>query len=137
MIDNLLSTNNMGLMQKALGAATIRNDVIANNLANVDTPGFKRSQVLFEDELKKALANDGGIPGYVTNPNHIPIGAKSATEVTPQVVQDVTTSMKNDGNNVDVDKESADLAKNIIMYNFLIDGIDGEFKKLKSAIVGR
>lgn len=137
MIENLLLTKNMSLLEKGLDTASLRNQVLANNLANVDTPGFKRSDVAFEEELKKAIAGKGRLTGFITNEKHIPIGGSSKIGLNPKVVIDKTTTMRNDGNNVDIDREMAALSKNSIMYNALVQEISGEFTKIKSAIEGR
>lgn len=137
MIDKLLTSSNMGLFHKALDAATMRNEAIANNLANIDTPKYKRFDVTFEEEVRKALGADGGIKGRTTNPRHISIGRSEIDEVRPKLVRDEHTVMRNDGNNVDIDKENAALAKNQLMYQFLVDSIKGEFQKIKLAITGR
>lgn len=133
MINNLLSSPAMGVLETALDGTSLRNSTISDNLANVDTPGFKRSDVYFEDELKKALNNEE-IQGKRTDARHIPIGGKNVNEVTPQVIQDQTTSGRVDGNNVDIDSEMAKLAQNSIMYNALVQGINSEFSKLSYAI---
>jgi flagellar basal-body rod protein FlgB len=137
LIENILFTRNMGLLEKGLDAASLRNTVIANNLANVDTPGYKRSDVVFEDELKKAMSGQGRITGFVTNEKHIPIGGAAKAAVEPQVVLQNDTTMRNDGNNVDIDREMAAMAKNSIMYQVLAQEINGEFQKMKTAIAGR
>lgn len=134
MIGNILFTNNMGLMEKGLDAASLRNTVIANNLANVDTPGFKRSEVVFEDELRKALTKTGQIQGLLTNEKHIPIGGVSVTSVSPKVVLQKNNTMRNDGNNVDIDREMALMAENTIYYTAVAQMLNGDFSKIKSAI---
>ena len=136
MIDRWINTNINGLIEKALDASTLRNKVIADNLANVDTPGFKRSEVKFEDELTRALNDSGSLKGFMTNERHIPIGP-SGTVVTPRVELQKDISMRNDGNNVDIDREMAALAKNTILYNALVQEVNGEFQKLKTVINGR
>lgn len=137
MIDKLITSDTTKLMEKALDAASLRNAVIANNLANIDTPGFKRSDVRFEEELARALSKSGGITGKRTREEHIPIGARPATEVSARVEMQNDISVRNDGNNVDIDREMAALAKNTILYNALIQEISGEFQKLKTVINGR
>jgi len=137
MIDKLLISDTTRLFERALDAATLRNSVIANNLANVDTPGFKRSEVRFEDELARALNQTGSIRGIMTHEKHIPIGAPPATEVAPRVEVRHDVSVRNDGNNVDIDREMAALAKNTILYNALVQQVNGEFQKLKTVINGR
>ncbi|ADG82398.1 flagellar basal-body rod protein FlgB [Thermincola ferriacetica] len=137
MIEKLITSDTMGLLQRALDAASMRNEAIANNMANVDTPGYKRVDVAFEEELKKAMAANGRLQGLTSDPRHIPIGGKKPIEINPRFVRDTDTTMRNDDNNVDIDKETAALAKNQIMYEFLINGINGDFKKLRMAINGR
>lgn len=137
MIEKLIFSDTTRLMERALDASSLRNNVIANNLANVDTPGYKRSEVRFEEELAKALSSSGGISGKRTRAEHIPIGRRSATEVSPGVEVQEDTTVRNDGNNVDIDREMAALAKNSILYNALAQEINGEFQKLKTVINGR
>lgn len=134
MIENIIYTKTMGLLGKGLDAASLRNTVIADNLANVDTPGFKRSDVVFEDELRKAIAGNGKIKGFITNEKHIPIGGSTAADVSPQVVKENDTSIRNDGNNVDIDREMAALAKNTITYLTETQLLNDEFSKIRSAI---
>lgn len=137
MIENLLFSNTSQLMERALDATSLRNKVIANNIANVNTPGFKRSDVVFEDELKNALTKTGRLRGFRTNERHIPIGEPGKDEVVPRVVTENTTTMRNDGNNVDIDREMALQSKNTIMYTVLAQMVSGEYQKVKSAIEGR
>lgn len=135
MLENILFTRTMAILEKGLDAASMRNRVIANNLANIDTPGYKRSEVVFEDELKKAIGKNGGIRGFITNEKHIPIGGTGFPDINPSQVVKHDTSMRNDGNNVDIDREMAALAKNTIMFEALSQEIKGEFEKIKTAII--
>jgi len=137
LIDRLLFNKTMSVLEQGLNAASLRNTVIANNLANVETPGYKRSDVVFEEELRKALSQNNTFLGFRTNEKHIPIGSPSVINVSPQTVIEKDTTMRNDGNNVDIDREMAALAKNEIMYQAIAQELNGEFQKLKSAIAGR
>lgn len=109
MVLGLLADSTRQLLNRAMDALASRNDVIANNIANADTPGFKRSQVKFEDSLRQILV-DGGKPDANTLSR-----LKIETEV------DNTPSTRLDGNNVNIDLEMSDLAKNSIMYNAVIE----------------
>ncbi|MHB0885368.1 MAG: flagellar basal body rod protein FlgB [Bacillota bacterium] len=106
-------------LERGLDATSLRNAVLANNLANVDTPGFKRSDVSFEgllaEETRKA-------------------GKTGTQEWKPQVVVDTNTSMRQDGNNVDVDAEMTNLAENSIYYDALVKQLTSQFAMLRSAI---
>lgn len=120
------------VLEKALDAAWLRNEVISHNIANADTPGYKKYQVVFEDELKAAMSNN--IKGKKTRSKHLDIGASSIDNVTPRIVPTGNTKMRVDENNVDMDTEMANLAKNTIMYNALIQKISGDLRRIKNAI---
>ncbi|MGI6188210.1 MAG: flagellar basal body rod protein FlgB [Clostridiales bacterium] len=119
-------------LEKALDAAWLRNKVISHNIANADTPGYKKYQVSFEDELKAAMASS--IKGKKTRSKHMDIGAGSINDVTPRIERSDFTKMRVDENNVDMDVEMANLAKNTIIYNALVQKISGEFQRIKNVI---
>lgn len=127
-------TDHIGLREKALDAAWIRNEVIAQNIANVDTPGYKRKAVAFEEYLEDALDKDG-FKGFTTDRRHIQIGGGSP-ENTPITVRteykDLSTRL--DENNVDVESEMASMAKNDIRYDTIVQSISDSYKTLKSVI---
>lgn len=106
------------LIKKSLDASSERGRVIANNIANVNTEGYKASRVIFENKLKDALENKG-IDLAVTNKNHISKG-NSISNLNYEVIKDKSSSMRLDGNNVDIDAEMVDLAANTILYNALV-----------------
>lgn len=122
-------------MEKALDAAVLRQRVIANNVANADTPGFKRSDVRFESLLRAELEGRGGLVGRRTDPRHIPIGSVGLPE--PEVVTDRRTVMNNNLNNVDIDAEMSALAANQLRYNVLVQQVSHEIRLLRTAIGGR
>lgn len=135
MFPDLFKTTDM--LAHGLDAAQLRQDTIANNIANVDTPGFKASSVEFESYMKDALENDGeGFQLKTTSDKHIQIGASDAQDVQPQVVTDDNT-MRMDGNSVDIDAQMSALAKNTVWYNTLTMKLNGELNRLKTAIDGR
>lgn len=123
----------VNVLERSLDAASLRQKVLANNIANIDTPNFKRSDVSFEQTLQAALSGDA-LSGRRTHERHIPIGAGKLEEVKPHVFQEKHTSMRQDGNNVDIDDEMTKLAVNQLQYNALIQRINGTFSKLKYAI---
>jgi flagellar basal-body rod protein FlgB len=122
------------LMQRGLDAAWLRNEVIRNNLANAETPGFKSSDVVFEDAFAQALrAEDAGLTRSVTHPRHFS-GRGRVPDVTATVVQNNTRSMRMDGNNLDVEDENVKLAQNSIQYNTLVYKLNSELRRLSMAI---
>jgi flagellar basal-body rod protein FlgB len=121
------------ILEKALDAAWMKNEVISNNIANVNTPGFKKSHVTFENQMASA-ASAFQIGSTQKDSKFLPIGNDSRSIASPEVVQEPFTSVRKDGNNVDVDVEMAELAKNTIKYNALISQISRQFNSIKSAI---
>ncbi|PWW06389.1 flagellar basal-body rod protein FlgB [Paenibacillus cellulosilyticus] len=133
----LLSGADFRRLESAVQSAELRQQVISDNVANVDTPNFKRSEVLFEDLLTEAMGtSEGSISGFRTNAKHIPIGQSSEVPA-PIVVQDETSSINNNGNNVDIDREMSLLAKNQLAYNLYIQQVNHDVSMMKTAIDGR
>ncbi len=138
---NLLGGVSFQRLESALGAASLRQTVLANNIANVDTPYYKRSDVAFEELLAQAMGGRNSaqaLPGKVTDARHIPINGSSMTSLpVPQVVAENSTSINNNRNNVDIDKEMALLAENQLRYNLLVQQISHEVKMMRTGIEGR
>ena len=119
----------VNVLDKAADASWIRNEVIANNIANVDTPGYKRQDVTFESELERALAGRR----YTTMDDKV--ANLSLDKLEPRTYTDYASfSYRLDGNNVDVETENVVLAKNQIKYEGLMKGISQEFQNLKSVM---
>jgi flagellar basal-body rod protein FlgB len=127
-------TGSLKLREKALDAAWLRNEVIAHNIANVDTPGFKKSTVEFEEHLENALGNSS-FKGFTTDSRHIRIGSGDVNNVKIRVKKNYRNlSTRLDGNNVDIDSEMASLAKNNIRYSTLVQSISNGYQRLMSVI---
>ncbi len=116
----------INVLDKAADAAWLRNDAISNNIANVDTPGYKRQDVNFEVQLQKAIKSNryDSIDEKVEN-----IKLNRLNPVTYRDHADV--SYRLDGNNVDIDTENVELASNQIRYQGLTDSITQEFANLR------
>lgn len=121
------------VMNSAMDAAALRQQVAADNIANVNTPGFRRRFVRFEDELARAVYGRG-IAGKRTHPRHFVIGHAPVADVRAQIVRDETSVMRNDGNNVDVDRELAINAAAELHYAALTQVASARYKMLRSAI---
>ncbi|AOY77325.1 flagellar basal body rod protein FlgB [Clostridium formicaceticum] len=124
---------NMDIMTKALNAAWKRDEVISNNIANAETPNFKKSHVVFEELLQKHLRG-GEIAGNTTHHRHINIGIKDLNNLTHKVVTPQNYETRRDGNNVDIDVEMAELAKNTIVFNTVSTQLNNDIKRLKTVI---
>lgn len=125
---------NIDLLSKGLSAYSLRNKVISNNIANVETPDFKRQDVKFDEILKKNIENNRTLVGYSTNKKHIKINSENIGNVNPEVYTEKNTKSRLDGNNVDIDVEMAELSKNHIKFSLLSQKISGYFRKIKNAI---
>ena len=122
MLSNLLFTKNN--IERGLDAAWLRNDVISQNIANVDTPGYKRKVVRFEEFLDNEMKT-----------GRISQGKTRLSSNGMQITEDPTnSSYRSDGNNVDIEHEMALMAANSIRYNMLIQRMNGDFQKLKTVI---
>lgn len=123
----------INVLDKAADGAWLRNEAIANNIANVDTPGYKRQDVSFEAELKHALKANK----YVSLDDKVKDLNSDGrlSHVNPRTYTDYAGySYRLDGNNVDIDNENVELASNQIKYNALTQSIDQEFKNLATVI---
>ena len=108
------------VLQRGLEGASLRQQVLSNNLANANTAGFKRSDVNFESSLASALGTSD------------PTAAIEGVSFTPQT--DSSTTMTLDGNNVDTDTEMADLTSNAVQYETMAAVEQQRFATLKAAM---
>lgn len=123
-----LFSNTITTLENAINYSNQKQKVIAQNIANVDTPNYKAKTVNFKDSLSNAMT------GNVTNSKHISFSATNSSSTA--VVSKTGVTYNNSGNSVDMDKEMTDLATNQIYYNALIDRISGKFSSLESVIRG-
>jgi len=107
-------------LERALSGAAERQQLLANNIANADTPGFKRSDINFHGQLAAALAGGGGAGGI------------ASLAFTPQT--DSASSMNANGNNVDIDTEMSNLSQNALDYQSLVEVANARLKMLSIAI---
>lgn len=119
--------NYIDVLNRAAGASWKRNKVISNNIANVNTPGYKRKDVEFESHLMAALSGSGSLDERV--------GSARLNNLQGRIYTDnANLSYRLDGNNVDIDTESANLAKNQIRYYTLLDSMTQEFNRIRSVL---
>ena len=119
----------INVLSKAADASWTRESLIANNIANADTPGYKRQDVNFEEQLRRAMKNSRykSIDERVANID--------LEKLKPMTYRDhATVSYRLDGNNVDIDTENVELASNQIRYQGLTDSITKQFQGLQSVM---
>lgn len=137
MLEQIMNSPTMDYLGRGLQAATMRHEVISNNIANVNTPNFKKSEVVFESLLAKELGLDskGKLAMVRTNDKHLPMAPEGGA--TAQIHQVTTTSMRTDNNNVDIDVEMASMAKNQLYYNAMARNIGGYITKMKDVLTSK
>ncbi len=123
--------NYVNVLKKAADASWKRNEVIANNIANVSTPGYKRKDIQFENYLRRELMRD-----YSSDDD---LNRRVANVDLDRLVTRVYTdqselSYRLDGNNVDINTENANLAENQIRYYTLLNSMTQEFSRIKSVL---
>ena len=123
--------NYVNVLKKAADASWKRNEVIANNIANVSTPGYKRKDIQFENylrrELMKDYSTDDDLNRRVANVDLDRLGTRVYTDQSE-------LSYRLDGNNVDINPENANLAENQIRYYTLLNSMTQEFSRIKSVL---
>ena len=122
----------------ALKVGAQRQQVIASNLANADTPGFKASEVDFASALARATGEGSkAVTAAVTRPGHVGGGAQGrATLSSADLRERVATQPSLDGNTVDADAERAAFADNTVRYEASFTFLNHQIKTLMSAIQG-
>ncbi|MGN0497242.1 MAG: flagellar basal body rod protein FlgB [Lachnospiraceae bacterium] len=121
--------NYINVLDKAADAANTRNEVLANNIANVDTPNYKRKDVSFQNYLEQALIGAEPLSTRVAEVNTHLSDFGGVTYTDSSVL-----SYRLDNNNVDIDTENAYLAENQIRYNALVEQIGQEFNRYKTVL---
>ncbi len=119
------------LLKSGIKASNVRAKVIANNMANINTKDYKRFNTVFEENLKKEN-NNSDFELKRTNAAHFASGNLKTDNIS--IEQDTSTSMRSDGNNVDLDIEKVNQAANTLKYNALISKINGKFNDLKTVM---
>ncbi|MFZ4454147.1 flagellar basal body rod protein FlgB [Salibacterium aidingense] len=119
-------------LEHGLKGAALQQKAISENIANVDTPNYKAKSAHFQHTLNEAVQNDK-MQAFRTNNKHIEFGSRTDEAY---ISEDASTMYNHNGNNVDIDKEMTDSAKNQIYYNALTDRLSSKFNSLKSAVRG-
>ena len=126
MIDPIFQTDNYQLARKLLDASVLRQEAIATNVANAETPGFRRIDLApdFAVQLKARMAAGDF--------------AQNAATVRPQLAEDQTArSIRPDGNTVELERELMAMNRNAVEYDYLTEIVSNNLKQLKLAITGR
>ncbi len=129
----------LDILHRTMDVAMLRQDVIANNIANADTPNFKRSFVNFESQLASALSSERQpmLQSAMTHDRHIPFYQPvDYRSVQPQRQLDYLTTSDNNGNNVDIEEESMNYLNNQLMYTLMTDSVNQQFQRVNLVLGG-
>ncbi|MGM9924138.1 MAG: flagellar basal body rod protein FlgB [Bacillus sp. (in: firmicutes)] len=127
-----LITGTINTLERALNYASTKQKVVADNIANGDTPNYKVKSVSFGEMLDSELKT--AFTASKSDSRHFDLSIKSNTALGVYVNRNV--SYNHNGNSVDIDKEMSDLATNTIYYNAVTDRIIGKFQSLENVIKG-
>lgn len=120
--------NGIGLTETVLDYLWGRQNITLNNIANVDTPGFKAQYVTFEEELAKKIQNAGGADGRKTRSTIAEAIRSSRAGL--RTTWNETTRL--DGNNVDMDQEQVELVRTAYEYQQAANSINSELNRLRT-----
>jgi len=132
----IVNKTNVPVIAGAMNAAMLRARVTANNIANVNTPGFARADVSFEEEMRKALDRTR-LQGTRTDAGHLQLGRLNMQDVAPKAYKPYDPTQPSGVNNVDIDTEMAKMAETQIMFKYMNAFNQGVFNKLNAAIQAR
>lgn len=124
---NWMDSVSMSLLNKDLDGLWTRQQAISDNLANIETPGYKSKSVSFEDQLQQQLAEQGRTKSQQ-------IGGIDGVSPVTTVASDET--YRADGNGVDVEKENLEMARTGLNYMYSLQMVSDEFSRLRTVIDG-
>ena len=110
------------LIEAGLKTESLRQRAIANNVANIQTPGYRRIDIRFKEQLAKALASSGDV---------------DFSKIAPQIYQPRQTPVKSDGNDVSLELEVGELVKNSLRHKAYIRLLNKKYQQIELAIKTR
>ncbi|EKQ51094.1 MULTISPECIES: flagellar basal body rod protein FlgB [unclassified Clostridium] len=131
-IQSISNDSTYDLIKEGIKASNVRAKTIANNMANINTKDYKRFNVVFEENLKNESSSEFQLKR--TNSAHFASSNSQDEDDYISIQQDKSTSMRNDGNNVDLDIEKVNQAANTLKYNALITDLNNKYNNLKTVI---
>ncbi|MBW6408566.1 flagellar basal body rod protein FlgB [Clostridium weizhouense] len=130
-INVINSDNSYKLIKEGIKASNLRAQTIANNMANINTKGYKKFDVIFEENLKNTEEGTN-LSLKTTDEVHLKDDLQTNDNISIHRVN--TTSMRTDGNNVDLELEKVNQAANTLKYNALISRINNKFNNIRTVM---
>jgi flagellar basal-body rod protein FlgB len=122
------------ILHRSMDVSVLRHEVLANNMTNISTPDFKRSDITFESALKAALDSEkrkSGFQARMTDSRHIPFDVPvDYRTVKPKKTLDFLTTSKNNGNNVDPDVEANKVLHNQLQYQLMAQVLSSHYNQI-------
>jgi flagellar basal-body rod protein FlgB len=123
----------LSAMEQYMTRLSKRQQVIASNLANIDTPGYRTKDISFHATIQDLLANQA-VPLRTTRPEHLPLSGLSFTPLEPEVLEVQNLPARGDLNNVDRDRELLRMSETTFGYSLMAQLLRGKFRTLASSI---
>jgi flagellar basal-body rod protein FlgB len=134
LIDKLLFSDPVPtMMRRSLVFNSTRHLLISNNIAQMDTPGYKANDVDFKSQLREVVGSGSQLNLKTTHKNHYGPGMKAIENISP-VPQEENLQAKSNGNNVNIDYEMAKLAENQIDFNAVTQMMMKRGSTVKAAV---
>ena len=131
---HILPRTGLGKLKDALDAYAMRQRVISENIANLQTPGYTSRKVNFEDNLRNAYQRRLRLSDVPAHPKHLPIGFVSRQ---PATVVKRGEAYHNGVNDVNLEREMTDLARNSLAFGMVAKVTKGRIESIRSAITGK
>ncbi|WP_010577281.1 flagellar basal body rod protein FlgB [Leptospira alexanderi] len=128
------------LLERGMNNSILKRKVISDNIANADVPHFKRSEVIFESMMKRAIESEKiealkEVPTQISDERHIQFfKPMDYREVQPKANIDYLTTMRADGNNVDVEKEVVEASNSQMQYMMMTERLNQNYRDLKQVM---
>ncbi len=122
----------MQILEQGIDGASKRQSHISNNIANADTPGYKREDIDFKSALRKMAGPERGHSLSKTRNNHL--AGRQNYNSGLNNFKERNTSFRVDGSNVDIEREMAEMAKNNVYFDTLAQQLDASFNRIHSVL---
>lgn len=125
----MITGQNIHMLKNALDASSMRQETISSNISNVNTAGYKAKRVDFEESLKKAMDGTG-----LQARHHKHFGTSSFSDVKPQTIEQTGNRVNENGNNVAIDTEMAELSANALYFQAVSTQLTNQYGMIRSVL---
>lgn len=130
---NLFNNKTINVFSKALDVSAYRSSLLSQNIANVNTPNYKRTDINFKETMLNEVQKSD-LEMARTHPLHL--GNLETIGIPPNIIHETGTKLRTDGNNVDIESEMALVAENSLYFQAIAQKLKGKFDSLRQVIKG-